>query len=226
MDKLKIHFVLVAGFSSDYLEVMGLKKSLEKNGFSANAISFYGEGYIDDFTNLKISDCIANVSKVINMCAEQYENVFSIGISLGGALLLEYAKYSDNLKGIASIGTPFKLNNKVWINFGQKFLPSIYFFWKRLQKIKCLRLNPIGATNMVMEYLETGLPKNLNLIKTPILLLHSKKDSVSDYKVLPEYLNMISSAKKKIIFFKNGNHVVDHDPDSLIKYVLDFLEIG
>jgi esterase/lipase len=226
MDKSKTHFVLVAGFSSDHLETMGLKNFLEERGFSADAISFYGEGYIDDFTDLKISDCIASISKVINRCAKRYENVFGIGISLGGALLLEHAKHSDNLKGIASIGTPFKLINKAWISFGQKLFPLVYFFWKRMQKIKWLRLNPIGATNTIMEYLETGLPKNLDSIKTPVLLLHSKKDPVSDYRVLPEYLDLISSEKKKIAFFDNGNHVIDNDPDLIMKYVSDFLGIN
>jgi esterase/lipase len=226
MDKSKIHFVLVAGFSSDHLEAMGLKKSLEKKGFSADAISFYGDGYIDDFTDLKISDCIANIAEFINGRAGQYETVFGIGISLGGALLLEHAKSYNNLKGIASIGTPLKLKNRVLISFGQKILPFVYFFWRRMQKIKRLRLNPLGATNMMIEYLETGLPKNLDYIKTPVLLLHSKKDPVSDYRVLPKYLNLISSKKKRITFFDNGNHVIDHDPDLVVKYALDFLEIN
>jgi esterase/lipase len=226
MDKAKIHFVLVAGLSSDHLEAMGLKESLGKKGLSAEAISFYGEGYMDDFTDLKIADCVANVSGFINRCVDRYEAVFAIGISLGGSLLLEHAKRSDNLKGIASIGTPFKLKNKAWIKFGQFFLPLIYLFWKPLQKIKRLRLNPLGATDMVMEYLEGDSRKNLDAIKTPVLLLHSKKDPVSDYKVLPEYLNLLTSEKKNIKYFDNGNHIIDHDPDLVVKYILDFFEIN
>ena len=226
MDKSKIHFVLVAGFSSDQRETLPLKKSLEKLGFSADAISFYGEGHLDDFTELTIEQCIANVSSVIDRCAEQYGAVYAIGISLGGALLLEHAKHPANLKGLVSIGTPFKLNNKFWISIGQIFLPLFYFAWKRMQKIKRLRLNPLGATNMVMDYLENSLPKNLDCVKIPVLLLHSKKDEVTDYSVLPEYLNKIASEKKQIQFFDNGNHVIDNDPDLVIKYVLDFFEIS
>jgi esterase/lipase len=226
MDKSKIFFALVAGLSSDQLEAMGLKKSLEKRGFGAEAISFYGEGYIDDFTDLKISDCVTNITNFISKRTKKYEAVFGVGISLGGALLLEHAKCADDLKGIASIGTPFKLNNKAWINFGQLFLPLIYLFWRPLQKIKRLRLNPLGATNTVMEYLEKGLFENLAAIKTPVLLLHSKKDPVSSYAVLPKYLSLIASEKKEIIYFDNGNHVIDHDPDLVIKDILDFFKIG
>jgi esterase/lipase len=224
MDKPKAHFVLVAGFSSDHLESMGLKKSLEKRGFSADAISFYGDGYVDDFTDLKISDCLDNIAEFIDNCTKRHEAVFGIGISLGGALLLEHAKKYNNLKGIASIGTPFKLNNRVWIGLGQKFLPLVYFVWRWLQKVKCLRLSPLGAVNTVMGYLDLDLTKNLDSIRTPVLFLHSKKDRVSDHRVLPGYLDSISSEKKKIAYFDNGDHVIGHDPDLVVKYILDYFE--
>jgi len=219
------HFVLVAGYSADEQEALVLKESLEKMGFSADAISFYGEGYIDDFTDLKISDCIKNISGLINRRAEEVENVFGIGISLGGALLLEHAKKYSNLKGITSIGTPFCLSNVKWIKFGQLFLPLFYFVWRQLQKSKRLRLSPLGATKIVVDYLEKDLPINLGAIHVPVLLLHSKKDPVSDFRVLPDYLGQIASRKKKIIFFEKGNHVIAHDAELLVRYSLDFFEI-
>lgn len=224
-DKSKIHFILVAGYSADNLEAEKLKKNLEKEGFSADAISFYGEGYRDDFSHLKISDCMANISELINKRSLQYEEVFSIGISLGGSLLLEHAKKFDNLKGIVGIGVPFKLRKIKITRLGQKFLPIILPIWNHLQKIKRLRLGPLGAANMTIEYLEGDALKNLDRIKTPVLLIHSKKDPVSDYRVIQKFFNIISSTQKKIIFFDNGNHVVDHDFNSVTKHALDFFDI-
>jgi len=179
MDKEKTHFVLVAGFSADHLESEALGRSVEKRGFSTEVISFYGEGYIDDFSHLKISDCHQNISKVIDRAKEKYENVFGIGISLGGALLLER-----------------------------------------------FRLSPIGATPMAMDYMEKDLLENLERIQSPVLLLHSKEDLVSDYRVLPKFLEMLGSEKKKITFFENGGHVIDDDPDLVIKYIFDFFAIN
>lgn len=225
-DKSKIHFILVAGYSADNLEAEKLKKNLEKDGFSADAISFYGENYQDDFSHLKISDCITNISKLINKRSLQYEEVFGIGISLGGSLLLEHAKKYTNLKSIVCVGVPFKLKKIKIIHIGQKFLPLILPLWNHLQKIKKLRLSPIGSAKMVIEYLEKEALENLNSIKTPVLLIHSKKDPVSDYRVIPEFFNIISSTQKKIIFFDNGNHVVDHDFNSIIKHTLDFFDIS
>jgi esterase/lipase len=217
--------VLVAGFSADNLEAVKLKKNLEEEGFSADAVSFYGEDYRDDFTDLKISDCIANISELINKRTSQYEEVFGIGISLGGSLLLEHAKKYNNLKGIAGIGVPFKLRKIKLINIGQKFLPLILPIWNRLQKIKKLRLSPIGSVNTTIEYLEGEALKNLNYIQTPVLLIHSKKDPVSDYKVIQKFFDIIPGTRKKMIFFDNGNHVVDHDFNSIVKHTLDFFDI-
>lgn len=226
MNKSKIHFVLVAGFSSDNLEAVELKKSLEKKGFSADMISFYGDGYRDDFTGLNISDCIGNISEFINKRVGLYEAIFGIGISLGGSLLLEHAKKYNNLKGIIGIGVPFKLKKIKLMHWGQKLLPIILPIWNRLQKIKRLRLSPMGAASMAIKYMEEDSLKNLDYIKTPILLIHSKKDPVSDYRAIPEFFNIISSSRKKMIFFDNGNHVIDHDFNSVVKYTLDFFNIS
>ena len=152
----KTYFILVSGFSADHVEAIKLQKSLHKLGFSADPISFYGEKYINDFTYLEIADCIKNISDFINKKSEQYENVYGIGISLGGALLLEHAKSNHNLKGIASIGTPFKIVNSNQIRFGLIFLPLFYFIWKRLQEIKFFTTESSGCCKNCNELFGGG----------------------------------------------------------------------
>ena len=148
MDKSKVHFIVVAGFSSDDLEAVKFKKCLEEMGFSSEAVSFYGKGYRDDFSGITASECIENISKLINESVEKHDSVFGIGISLGGSLLLDHAKNHSNLKGIVGIGVPFKLRKIKLIHFGQKFFPIILPVWNHLQKIKKFRLSPLGAVNM------------------------------------------------------------------------------
>jgi esterase/lipase len=224
-EKSKIHFVIVAGLSADNKEALGFKDILERDGYGAEAISFYGEKYVDDFTGMKIDECIRNVSAIIDRAAEKYEYVYGVGISLGGSLLLEHAKKSGNLDGIASIGTPVKLKKRLLVTFVQKIYPFVYPIWRRLQKIKKLRLMPIGAGNMVIEYIEKDFVKNLDSVKTPTLLLHSKKDDVSDYRVMPRFLEKISSEKKQIRFFNNGRHVIDEDLFAVVNNILEFFKL-
>jgi len=221
-DKAKIHFVLIAGFSSDHKEAYGLKASLIKQGYSAYALSFYGNGYRDDFTTLTAAECVGNISAYIDDCCTKYEQVYGIGISLGGALLLEHAKTSRNLEGIVSIGTPFKLKKRSLISIAQFLLPLFYPVWRRLQKIKRLRLSPVGAGNVMISYMEHEFLQGLETIQTPTLFLHSKRDRVSDWHAGPEYFAKVGSEKKEIEFFDNGRHVIDHDPDSIAGMALEF----
>lgn len=225
MAKNNIHFILVAGFSADHMEAVEMKYILEGKGFSAEAVSFYGRNYIDDFTRLTMAECVRNILEAINEEAKKYDAVYGIGISLGGALLLEHAKKYSNLKGIVSIGTPVKLSNRKLLSAGQKIIPLIYPVWRRLQKVKQLRLNPIGATKAVINFLEGALQKNLEKINTSTLFIHSKKDLVSDYRALPDFIEKMSSKKKKIIFSDNGNHVINNDSELIIEYALDFFGI-
>lgn len=224
-NRLKIHFILVAGFSSDDQEVWGLKNILKEHGYGATTVSFYGTEFRDDFTGIDEKECIDNLAKTIGRLAEKNEKVFGIGISLGGALLLEHAKKNSNLDGIISIGTPFRLRNKLVISFGRKILPVVYPFWKKLQRIKSLRLWPLGAAEMMFDFLEGSFLKNLGGISTPVLLLHSKKDGVTDFRALEEFLPEISSSKKEVVFFKNGNHVINYNP-MIVETAINFFNLG
>ena len=222
-NKSKIHFILIAGFSSDHKEAYGLKKSLLDLGYSSYAISFYGKEYVDDFTHITKEQCIGNVCDYIDECLEKYDEVYGIGISLGGALLLEYAKTRAGLKGIVSVGTPFKLQNRRLIALAQFTLPVFYPIWKRLQKIKKLRLSPVGAGREMIGYMENEFLQNLEKVKTPVLFLQSKKDKVVDWKALEENFGKIGSEMKEIEYFHNGRHVIDHDPDLVAGMALQFL---
>ena len=222
----KICFVLLPGFSSDNLQIMGLKKLLEEAGYTAIAANFYGTEIITDFTDMTAEGCIKNISTIINQASSQYEKVYGIGISLGGALLMEHAKNFDNLSGIVSVGTPFRLKNRKWIALGEWLFPAIYFFWKPLQKIQRLRLSPLGASIQMISYMEGKFLEHLEVITTPILFLHSRKDGVTDFEALDEYVPKISSEKKEIIFFPNGKHVVDDNPKTITDYAVSFFGLS
>jgi len=211
-NRSKIHFILVAGFSSDDQEVWGLKNILKEHGYGATTVSFYGTEFRDDFTGIDEKECIDNLAKTIGCLAEENEKVFGIGISLGGALLLEHAKKNSNLDGIVSIGTPFRLKNKRLMDFGRKVFPALYPIWRKLQKIESLRLWPLGAAPAMVDFMEKSFLQNLENISIPILFLHSRRDDVTDYLALDEFLPKISSEKKEVIFFKNGNHVINYNP--------------
>jgi len=221
----KTCFILLPGFSSDNVSVLALKHILERQGYSAIATSFFGDIAVDDFQKLSIGDCQKNISNMIDHATLEYDRVIGVGVSLGGAQLLEHAKTKDNMYGIVSVGTPFKLKYRWLISVGEFLVPILYPIWKHLQKIKRLRLLPIGAGPAIVHYLENEFLQELENIKTPILFLHSKKDMVTDYRVLPEFAEKISSGRKEIVLSKNGDHAINYDPEYIFTQLEHFFDL-
>jgi len=221
----KICFILLPGFSPDNVSVLPLKNAFEQRGYIAIASTFFGDRSFKYFSQLTMEQCQHHVSQLIQEAKQQYDRVIGIGVSLGGALFLEYAKTSNDLDGIVSIGIPFRLKYRPLMSLGKMFLSLIYPLWKIFEKRKQWRLLPIGAAPQIIDYLETDFLKNLEQITVPTLFIHSKQDSVTDYRVLPEYFEKIGSVAKHSIITENGNHVIDHDPDALVNHTLSFYKL-
>jgi esterase/lipase len=160
---------------------------------------------------------------LVKLAKQKFPVVIGIGISLGGAFLIEHAKNNFDLDCIVSVGTPFRLKNRKLISIGFGLLPLIYPIWKILSKIKRLRLTPIGSAKMVINYLETDFLNDFNKITTPVLFLHSKKDVVTDYRVVNEFSKKFIKARKKVMILDNGNHVINYDAEMIISGALSFL---
>ena len=221
----KTCFILLPGFAPDHIPVLPLKEALEKRGYIAVASTFFGDQTFEYFSQLTMEKCHNHVSQLIRSAKQQYERVIGVGVSLGGALLLEYAKTNNGLDGIVSIGTPFRLKYRPLISFGELLFPIIYPLWKQFEKRKKWRLLPIGAGPQVIRYLEIDFLANLEKITAPILFIHSKKDSVTDYRALSEYLGKIGSTKKHSIITENGNHVIDYDPEFIFERLAHFFDV-
>lgn len=221
----KTCFILLPGFSPDHIPVLPLKRVLEDKGYVTIASAFFGDQTFEYFSLLTIKQCHDHVSHLIHSAKQDYERVIGIGVSLGGALLLEYAKTNNDLDGIVSIGTPFKLKYRRLMSAGELMLPIVYPVWRYFEKMKRLRLLPIGAGPVVINYLENEFLQKLEDISTPILFLHSKKDLVTDYRALPKFSERISSKQKKIILSENGNHVIDHDPGFIFVRLANFFDL-
>ena len=225
MDNRKdICFVLLPGFAPDDFPVFGLRNILEEKGYKVIASPFFGNLKLTDFSKLSEEDMLRGSFEVIDNAAKKYKKIVGIGISLGGALFLEYAK-QKNLAAIISVGTPFHLSQRCLISVLKIIYPLIYPFWRYMDKRNAnLRLLPIGAGKMVINFFRNDFLDNLNNIQTSVLFLHSKKDWVADYKYLQKFVDQISSKNKKIVLFNNGGHVINRDARVIVDNALNFID--
>ncbi len=222
MPNSQICFVLLPGLAPDSFPVLKLKRALESRGYAAIASNFFGDMPVDNFSNLTINQCKDGVSELIKEAKNKYQKVVGIGISLGGALLLEHAKKNTGLDAVISIGTPFKLKYGFFMDVCRALIPIVNPAWNRLQKIKSLRMFPIGAAGMAVNYLRDGFVRNLDLINAPAMFIHSKKDKICEHQAVPQFLPKFSVPTEAVIL-DDGNHTVDENPELIIKYAESFL---
>lgn len=218
-------FILLPGFSPDNYPVLELKRMLEAKGHAAIASSFYGNEILSDLSHLSMNDCLNNLSLTIREAKKRHDRVIGIGISLGAAILLEHSKKEKNLDGIVSIGTPFKLKHQKLIRLGQIPVPLVKPFWRVAGKFKKLRLPPIAAAKVVLNFLREKFTTDLESITVPTLFFHSRKDGVTDFRVVQEFSDRMASPKKKIIFFDNVDHVINGHTDKVLKHIFEFLKL-
>jgi len=76
---------------------------------------------------------------------------------------------------------------------------------------------------MVAEYLEGDFLKNLEKMNTPVLLMQSKNDGVTDYRVLEKFIAKFPNSRKKIVYMKNTDHVIGYDVKIIMEQLQNFV---
>ena len=217
--------LLLTGFVSNKESLYSIRDAFQKLGYSTFISNFWGETYVEDFSVLTIDQCVTSMSTLIDQLSEQYDCIVGIGISISGAILIEYAKtHTNHLDYIVSIGTPFKIKNMKLIEFGFLFYPLITWLGKIVQRLNRHDMLPILASHTIVTYFEEDFPKNLEKVTTPVFFMHGEYDSVSDGSVLPQYIPRFSSEKKEMIWVSGADHVINYNVDVIVGETLAFIK--
>src|SRR5271154_6359008 len=126
----RICFIVLPGLAPDPLSLVPLQKYLEARGYPVILTNFTGDLTTKDFSKVTIDGCLEKIGVLIKEAKQKYPVVVGIGISLGGALFIEYAKTHTDLDYIVSVGTPFKLKNRWLLYTAVALAPVLHPLWK------------------------------------------------------------------------------------------------
>lgn len=210
-------FVILPGFDQDNTPVLKIQEELERLGYTAVAKGFWG-GDSAVFSRLTIEESTAGVTALIKDLKQKYTQVVGIGISLGGALLLEHAKKNTDLAFIVSVGTPFRLKYKYLIGFALfTAFPFLSLMWRTVgYNSKWL------ASRRVVRYLNVEFTKDLSSITTPTLFLQSTYDYVVRSRNNEKYIVEMQSTTKEQVFVPNTNHIMECNGPIIISHINEF----
>ena len=186
----------------------------------------------------RYTDWIASVESGYYLLRGITENVFLVGLSMGGILAL-LTSASLKVKGVVAMSTPSRLPKDYPIWFLRaaskliKYSPkrkgepgSGWFDKTAYQEQVSYPQNPVRSVAELKDLIlkmNAALPK----VTVPVLLIHSKYDTY----VLPEnmegiYSGLINAKDKTKLYITGSGHVVTRDAarDQVFQSALKFLQ--
>ncbi len=228
--------LLLHGFSSSPKEFVELGNFLAKKNISVYAPLLPGHGTSPErLAVTKYFQWIETVDNIITMLEKDYNEIYLIGNSFGGNLALISANKSKKIKGIITLGTPMlyrKDKLKRYVFF--PILKRIKLFQKKtyqrdMTEIDKRRVSynviPLKSINHVLKIV--GLSKkNLKNIKSPLLVIQTKNDSVTNEVNGKYIIDNVQSKQKELVTIPESYHVfiLDKYRQQVNKIILNFIK--
>jgi len=235
----KVACLLVHGFGCGPIQMREIAENLCKWGFAARGILLPGHcRNMGGHSFTAHHDWIAKVEFEYHQLKRAYREVVVIGFSLGALLTLQLSmQYSP--EKIILMGTPLYLIREYLpissvISICKNFVKRVKT-WKR----RCY-MESDGYTGYLHQPIDThfsipalyGLTKiitavnpGLKEIKSPALVIHSKKDLIAAPASARHVMRHLGSDYKRLVWLEQSHHLVmyDKEKDVVFRAIKEFV---
>ena len=219
--KAEVGCLLVHGFTGTPLEMRGLGEHLAGEGYTALGVRLNGHAtHPGEMARTTWVDWFASVRDGYEMLQANCQQVFVIGLSLGGILAFTLASQSP-VSGVAALATPHHLPRDPRL----RFIKLIALF--KPYKTKSLQqwfddeafaghisypIEPVRCYADLVELIEV-MQAGLSQIKAPVILINSRQDPTvrSMDGHLEAFLQELGSVDKKSFWIEGSGHVITRD---------------
>jgi len=238
-DRSKPACLLIHGFTGAPKEMRWMGEHLNECGLTCLGIRLAGHATDpEDMIRSNWTDWTASVEDGYHLLRGTTDNIFIVGLSMGGVLALLMSTRL-NVNGVVAMSTPYKLPDDPrlrhieWISKIVAYMPksddepgASWFdkeAWKGHISYPENPVRSIGELNKLLGEMRAALPK----IDVPVLLIHSKDDRY----VLPENMEMIyadlkTASDKTKLYITGSGHVVTRDAArrQVFESMLEFIQ--
>ncbi len=213
--------LLIHGLTSTPWEVRNVGLALRDAGIHAESMWLPGHGSTPaELGKVRWREWVAAVEARFDGMAAQHGSVAVMGTSLGGSLALWLATSRP-------VTTVVSLGGGVWLNpmaRWARWASYVYPFQKKRSEGSSIRdpeARKIHPTYPVMPLRAVGemfdllvkLRGRIESINAPLLIIHSRHDSVVDPRNAQYIYDHVASEKKKLIWCENSDHIITEDYD-------------
>ena len=231
--------LLIHGFTSTPKEMRWMGEFLNRQGYTCLGIRLTGHATDpEDMIRSNWTDWTASVEDGYHILNSISNNIFLVGLSMGGILSLLMSTRLDVIPVVA-MSTPYKLPDDPrlrhvdWIARMIPYMPksseepgSGWFdkeAWKDHVAYPQNPVRSIGQLNRLLSAMRTALPE----IRVPVLLIHSKDDTY----VLPDnieliFADIVNAMDKTKVYVMGSGHNVPRDAarGQVFQAALEFIQ--
>ena len=197
---------------------------LSDQGFSVLAVRLGGHATRPgDMIRSRYTDWMASVEDGYHLLNGFSDQIFLIGLSMGGILALLMSTRL-NVAGVFAMSTPYSLPDDPRLKFINqiskfiKFLPKNdetpdagWFDKKAFAEHVSYPMNPvrsIAELNLLMEEMHKALP----LVDVPVFLVHSRNDNYVIKDSMRKIFDRLGTNEKQMMWVEGSGHVIPREP--------------
>ena len=234
----KIGCLVTHGFTGTPKEMRWLGEYLNQQGYTVCGIRLNGHATKpEDMLRSRWQDWLLSVEDGYNLLRSCTDQVFLLGLSMGGILSLTAAGRLP-VRGVVAMSTPDRLPDNSLLRFIgliSLFMPYMpkskgapdkgWFDKEAFKQHVSYPQNPVrsaGELNKLMGVMRDSLPQ----VKVPVLLIHSRDDDYVIRDSMEKIHAALGSNDKQMLWVEGGGHVITEEPtrETVFKAAGDFVK--
>jgi carboxylesterase len=226
--------LLIHGYTGAPKEMRWIGEYLGNQGYTVLWIRLAGHAtQPQDMRRTRWQDWITSVEDGYYLLKGCVDQVFVIGLSMGGILSLLFASQNP-VSGVVPLSTPYALpddSRLPFIKIISLFVPWVKQGppdWHNPEAAKDHVCYPYFPTRAVIQLgdllreMRSALPR----VQVPVLLIHSKQDTGVAPRNTEQIFTTIGSKDKQLFWVENSGHVIPREPDRHLAFKITDEFIG
>jgi carboxylesterase len=227
--------LLIHAYTSTPKEMRWMGEYLNRQGYTVCSIRLAGHAtQPEDMLRVRWQDWLLSVEDGYHLLHSCTEDIFLVGLSMGGMLALVFASQFP-VRGVIAMSTPYS-HPKDWRLKYAKLLswfkpslpkrgrPGSGWFgeaWKEHVAYTEYPVRSLAELGQLMDEMHAALPN----VKAPVLLIHTRDDHPLLCESMPKIHARLGSANKQMMWIEGSGHTITEEPqrEVVFKATTDFI---
>jgi carboxylesterase len=222
----RIGCLLVHGFTGAPKEMRWMGEYLRNSGYTVLGVRLAGHATrVEDMVRMRWQDWVSSVEDGYYMLKGSVDQVFIMGLSMGGILSLLFASQHP-VSGVIAMSTPYALPDDPRLPFIRilsvlaprvKQGPSDWHNPEAAIDHVCYPYTPTRSIIQLRDLLRE-MRSALPSVRVPVLLIHSRQDTGVVPHNAEQILAALGSQDKHLLWVENSGHVIPREPDRYLAF--------